>query len=141
MSCILKAIYAFVGFTFVSPVTETVAYVIVSAILGFGIGKIITHRWFNNILSFLHVGRTTNDNIWLDVIKPHTWVRVFMKDGKSYYGLCKNYEPFEREPIMALHNWQLLKEDGTVKTDYHNSDRDVIILNLKDFDRIELVYT
>lgn len=120
--------------------TETAAYTIVSAILGFAIGKVITHRHFNSVLSFFHVGRTTNDNIWQDVIKPYTWVRVFMKDGKSYLDLCKNYEPFEREPIMALHYWQLLNEYGVVKVDYHKKSNEVIVLNLKDFDRVELTY-
>ncbi len=63
-----------------------ICYFCFSAVLGLAVGKITSHRWFNLILHKLHLGRTTNDNIWDDVIKPYTWVCVHMKDGISY--LC-----------------------------------------------------
>ncbi len=90
MSYLLTTIYDLIvtkyNITFSIEYYKVIFYFAISAILGFIIGKIISHRWFNLLLHKLHIGRTTNENIWDDVIKPYTWIRVFMKDGSSYLG-------------------------------------------------------
>ena len=113
----------------------------ISAVLGFIVGKVVTHRWFNKILHVLHIGRTTNGNIWDDVIKPNTWVRVFMKDGSSYLGQYRYGEPFKSEPIIVLSTYQKLDQDADVVIDNSKSDNELIMINTKDFDRIEITYT
>ena len=72
---------------------------------------------FNIFLNKIHIGRTTNENIWDDIIKPHTWVRGFMKDGSSYLGQYRYGEPFKSEPIIALTNYQKLDKDSDVVID------------------------
>lgn len=119
---------------------KVISYFFISAILGFIIGKIISHRYFNLLLHKLHIGRTTNENIWDDVIKPYTWVRVFMKDGSSYLGQYRYGEPFQREPIMVLATWQKLDKDVDVVIDNSKNPNELIMLNTKDFEKIEITY-
>jgi len=120
---------------------KVITYFVISAILGFIIGKIISHRWFNLLLHKLHIGRTTNRNIWDDVIKSYTWIRVFMKDGSSYLGQYRYGEPFTREPIIALATWQKLDKDVNVVIDNSQNPKELIMLNTKDFEKIEITYT
>lgn len=125
---------------FKSDYHRVVAYFCMSAVLGFLIGKITSHRCFNFMLHKLHVGRTTNENIWDDVIKPYTWIRVFMKDGSSYLGQYRYGEPFKSEPIIVLATYQKLDQDTDVVIDNSQNPNELIMLNTKDFDRIEITY-
>lgn len=111
-----------------------------SGILGFLVGKITTHQWCNMLLHKLHIGRTTNTNIWDDVIKPFTWIRVFMKDGSSYLGQYRYGEPFKSEPIIVLSTYQKLDSDTDVVIDNSQNPKEFIMINTKDFDRIEITY-
>lgn len=120
---------------------KVILYFIISAFLGFTIGKIISHRWFNQMLHKLHIGRTTNENVWDDVIKPYTWIRVFMKDGSSYLGQYRYGEPFKSEPIIVLATYQKLDKDTDIVIDNSKNLNELIMLNTKDFDRIEITYT
>ena len=117
-----------------------ITYFTVSAILGVAIGKIISHRWFNYALHKLHIGRTTNENVWDDVIKPYTWIRVFMKDGSSYLGQYRYGESFKSEPIIVLATYQKLDKDADIVIDNSQNMNEMIMLNTKDFDRIEITY-
>lgn len=119
---------------------KVITYFSVSAFLGFFIGKIISHRWFNLLLHRLHIGRTTNENVWDDVIKPYTWIRVFMKDGSSYLGQYRYGEPFKSEPIIVLATYQKLDNDTDIVIDNSQNMNELIMLNTKDFDRIEITY-
>ncbi len=119
---------------------QIIIYFITSAALGLFIGKIVSHRYFNLILHKLHMGRTTNENIWHDVIKPCTWVRVFMKDGSSYLGQYRYGESFKSEPIIVLATYQKLDSDTDIVIDNSQNMNELIMLNTKDFDRIEITY-
>lgn len=125
---------------FVDDYDKVIKYFIASAILGFLVGKIISHRWFNHILYKLNIERTMNKNIWDDVIKPFTWVRVFMEDGSSYQGQVKYIEPFKSEPIIALITWQKLDVDVDIVIDNSQNPNELILLNTKDFVKIEITY-
>lgn len=111
-----------------------------SAILGFLLGKLLSHRWFNLLLHKFHIGRTTNENIWDDVIKPYTWVCVHMKDGTSYLGQYRYGEPFKSEPIIVLATYQKLDQDNDVVIDNSQDLNRVIVLNTKNFEKIEVIY-
>ena len=126
--------------SFKSDYHEVVSYFCASAFLGFGIGKMTSHRYFNLLLHKLHIGRTTNENIWDDVIKLYAWIRVFMKDGSSYLGQYRYGEPFKSEPIIVLATYQKLDQDTDVVIDNSNNPNELIMLNTKDFDRIEITY-
>lgn len=119
---------------------KAVYYFTLSAILGFIIGKIISHRLFNLLLHKLHIGRTTNENIWDDVIKPYTWIRVFMKDGSSYLGQYRYGEFFKSEPIIVLATYQKLDKDTDIVIDNSQNGNEMIMVNTKNFDRIEITY-
>ena len=122
---------------FGKPYYEMALYIILSAVLGFAAGKIITCRWFNHLLHILHVGRTTNDNIWDDVKKPDVWLRVYMKNGVSYYGRYRFGEPFKSEPIIVLETYRKLDEQGKTIYDFTEDQERFIMINTKNFDRIE----
>lgn len=145
MSYLLTTIYDLIvtkyNITFSNEYYKVIFYFAISAILGFIIGKIISHRWFNLLLHKLHIGRTTNENIWDDVIKPYTWIRVFMKDGSSYLGQYRYGEPFKSEPIIVLATYQKLDKDVDVVIDNSQNPNELIMLNTKDFDKIEITYT
>jgi len=127
--------------TFKLNYSKIISFFIISALLGIIIGQIITHRWFNIFLNKIHIGRTTNENIWDDIIKPHTWVRGFMKDGSSYLGQYRYGEPFKSEPIIALTNYQKLDKDSDVVIDQSQNKNELILLNTKDFEKIEITYS
>ena len=118
-----------------------ICYFAISAISGFVIGKIISHRWFNLLLHKLHIGRTTNENIWDDVIKPYTWLCIHMKDGCSYLGQYRYGEPFKSEPIIVLSTYQKLDKNNDVVIDNSQDINRTIIINTKDFEKIEVIYT
>lgn len=126
---------------FENDINYMICLIGISAVLGFLIGKVTTHRWFNMFLDKLHIGRTTNFNIWDDVIKPYTWVRVFMKDGSSYMGQYKYGEPFKSEPIIVLSTYQKLDKDTDIVIDNSQKNDELIMINTKDFDRIEITYS
>lgn len=117
-----------------------VAYCFFSITLGFAVGTITSHRIFNLLLYKLHIGRTTNGNIWDDVIKPYTWLCVHMKDGSSYLGQYRYGEQFKSEPIIALATYQKLNKDNDVVIDNSQDLNRLIMLNTKDFEKIEVVY-
>ncbi len=145
ISYLLTSIYNILiekyNIVFVNAYYKVVIYFVISALLGFIIGKIISHRCFNLLLHKLHIGRTTNENIWDDVIKPYTWIRIFMKDGSSYMGQYRYGEPFNREPIIVLATWQKLDKDVDVIIDNSKNPNELIMLNTKDFEKIEITYT
>lgn len=126
--------------TFENDYEKVIKYFVISATLGLLIGKLTTHRYFNHILHTLHIGRTTNSNIWDDVIRPRSWVRIFMKDGSSYLGQYRYGELFQREPIIALITWQKLDDNSDVIIDNSQNPNELILLNTKDFEKIEITY-
>lgn len=144
-SFILKSLYELIiqrfSIVFSSELLEIVVLVLVSGITGLVIGRLTSDRRFNLLLHKLHIGRTTNTNIWDDVIKPYTWVRVFMKDGSSYLGQYRYGEPFKSEPIIILATYQKLDKDTDIIIDNSQNMNELIMLNTKDFDRIEITYT
>lgn len=115
--------------------------ILLSAILGLVTGKIITQEWFNSILHKLHIGRSTNENIWDDIIRDKTWLRVYMHDGSSYLGQYRYGEPFEREPIILLATWQKLDVHANIILDYTKSNNEFILVNTRNFEKIEVTYT
>lgn len=114
---------------------------ITALLLGVVLGELCHSTIFNNILLKLHIYRTTNDDFWMDVFKDNTWVRVFLKDGKSYLGLYKYGQPNKDEPIIALSMYQKLDDEGHVIIDNSSNPKELIVLNTKDFDRIEIIYS
>ena len=95
---------------------------------------------FNEFLRKSHIDRTTNENIWQDTIKDNTWVRVFMKDGTSYLGYYRYGESNQREPIIVLGMYQKLNSKANVIIDNSQNPKELIMLNTRDFEKIEITY-
>lgn len=144
-SYILKTVFDLVitkyKIVFSDNIIKTLILVTISAISGLAIGKITSHRYFNWLLHKIHIGRTTNKNIWDDVIKPYTWLRIFMKDGTSYMGQYRYGEPFKSEPIIVLATYQKFDKDTDIVIDNSQNENELIMLNTKDFEKIEITYT
>ena len=52
-----------------------------------------------------------------------------------------SYSPFKSEPIIALINYQKLDKDSDVVIDYSQNKNELILLNTKDFEKIEITYS
>lgn len=113
---------------------------LLSGLLGLIIGSIIRSEWFGNLLLKLHISRTFNSNIWDDVLKKDTWVRVYMKDGTSYFGYFMYSEDYEREPIIVLSTYRKYNAATDVVLDYTDKPEELIMLNTANFDRIEITH-
>ena len=127
--------------TFSNREFEIIVITLCSGIAGILIGKVITHRWFNNLLRFLHIERTTNANIWDDLIKPGTWLHIYLKDGTSFYGEYYYGEPFEKEPLIALWKYDHFDKDNNLILSTKDDRNSLILLNTKDFEKLYIVYT
>lgn len=125
---------------FTNEYYKVICYFAISALLGFAVGKALSHRWFNLLLHKLHIGRTTNENIWDDIIMPYTWLCIHMKDGSSYLGQYRYGEPFKSEPIIVLATYQKLDKDNDVVIDNSQDINRSIMINTKDFEKIEIIY-
>lgn len=92
------------------------------------------------LLNKLKIRRTTNDNIWVDIIKDGICLRVFSNDDeKSYYGFCTFCELHSREPIVVLSRFRILDNHDNVIFDGTDDESRSMMLNLKDFEKIEVV--
>lgn len=129
------------GIIFNSQNERVVSYFLVSALSGFVIGKIVSSRKFNQLLYKLHIDRTTNENIWDDVIRPCTWLRIYQKDGTSYLGQYRYGEPHKSDPIIVLETYQMIDADDDVVIDNSQDLSRAIVLNTKDFEKIEVIYS
>lgn len=144
---VLTTIYQMIGRKFgivILPYTpkQIIVYSVVSVALGLAIGRMVVSTRFNTLLAKLYFGRTVNDNIWNDIVDDTrlTWLCIHMKDGTAYLGQYNHGELFTSEPVIMLVTYQKLNADGEVLTDYSQDKDRAIVLNTKDFDRIEVVY-
>lgn len=144
-SYILKVIYDFIlNWWFkdhiLSQMSYTVNLICLSVLSAYLLASIAKSKIFNKILLTIGIHRTTSDNIWQDIIPNGTFMRVYSKDGKkSYLGLCVNWEPDSREPIVYLKKYQILNEYGEVLVDNFNKKDRSIVLNLANFERVDLI--
>lgn len=122
--------------------SQVIIYSIVSVTLGLVVGRIVVSTRFNTLLARLHFGRTVNDNIWNDIVDDTrlTWLCIHMTDGTAYLGQYYHGELFTSEPVIMLVTYQKLDDEGNVLNDYSQDKDRAIVLNTKDFDRIEVVY-
>lgn len=146
ISFVIKTIFD--GILFILPINVEIysisyfiAMFIFSTALAYIISLIMQTRWFNSLLLKISVNRTMNQNIWDDVIKPNCWLMVYSNDGKRvHYGQYKYGEENKSEPIIALVHYQIKDMDDNILCDYTKNDNEVVLLNLKDFERIEIAY-
>lgn len=143
---ILKNFYKITFFQFISNEHENrpiivILLCVITLIIALTLGKIVHTTWFNDTLEKIHLYRTTNENIWDDVIKTGMFLQIYMNDGTSYLGMYRKSESFEREPFILLSRYQKLDKNDKVVEDYFDDTNKFILLNTKDFERIEIDYS
>lgn len=145
ISYIFKSVwdFAYTSFDLENPLYYSVYLVtmlVSSVLLSYIFYVVGSSELIGKLLNKLKIRRTTNDNIWVDIIKDGTCLRVFSNDGKkSYYGFCDICELHSREPIVVLSRYRILDNQDNVIFDGTDNKSSRMILNLKDFEIIEVV--
>lgn len=123
----------------IDPLLNVTILLFISLILGYLLGLIGYSSVANKILLRFGIHRTVKENIWANVIKKGHYIRVFKKDySKSYCGQCIFYENDTREPIIVLSRYVIYNDNAEVICDYSNNGTASIVLNLKDFERVDI---
>ncbi len=120
-----------------------ISLLLFTILLSYLFGIIINQKWFNDFLMHIGIERTTNGNIWNDVIQSYTWVCVHVKDEKYYYlGEVEFIEEDCIDPKIVLCRYQFIdKNTGKVFVDYSYDINRRIILHTDNVDAIEIIYT
>ena len=89
---ILKNFYKITFFQFISNKYENrpivvILLCVITFVIALILGEVLHTTWFNDKLIKLHIYRSTNENIWDDIIKTGMFLRIYMKDGTSYLGI------------------------------------------------------
>lgn len=121
------------------PNTYFVILMLLGVITGYLSSVLSRKECIKKALLNLGVNRTVNDNIWDDIIIPGLWLRVWTKSSEgSYLGQIKYVENYEREPIVVLEYYQHLDSEYNILEDYTDNPGFTIMVNLKEFERIEI---
>lgn len=125
---------------------ESISYcvllLIFSALLGLMLAYITQHDKFNKLLLALGINRTTNSNIWDDIIKPNSWLMIYLNSRELvYFGQFKYGEEFAKKPLIALQYYQIMDLDGNIKMDYSQNPSEIAVIDTKDIERIEVTYS
>ena len=145
ISYIFKTIwdFAYIGFDLTAPLyycVYLITMLVSSVLLAYVFYIVRSSEIIWKILQKLKIRRTSNENVWLDIIKDGTCLRVFSKDGeKSYFGFCDICELHSREPIVVLSRYRIIDSGNNVIFDGTDNKSSRMILNLKDFEKIEVV--
>ena len=146
VSFIIKTMYdltlSAIGVKFIDSYIYHAILILCCVAIAYIVSVICRTKWLNKLLLHIGIKRTTNPNIWNDVIETNVWVRVYLKSNPelTYLGQYLYGEEFEREPIIVLVNYQLIDTSGNIIIDYSQSPNEKIMLNTRDFERIELTY-
>ena len=118
----------------------TVLLFICSVVSSYASAILVRSKIFAFLCEKMKIYRTPNKQIWNDILKISSIVRVHLKDGiTTYMGQITLLEENCREPIIVIRRYQLLNTDGEVIINNNDDDKEFMILNLKDFERIELI--
>ena len=111
-----------------------------SVILAYCASQIVKSKTFTVVKRLLGVNRTVNDNLWDDIYQPGIWIRVWLPDSSnSYYGQIKLLETYSREPLVLLEYYQYLDKYAKPIVDNTDDPKRTVLLNLSQFERIEIV--
>jgi hypothetical protein len=141
-SYIMKTLFdTFIArYFFTDPNIYSLLLISFAGVLAYCVAVSSRSKAWEFICGKLGIYRTNNANIWNDLFKREAWVRIYLKDGENtYIGQIFMCEENQREPIIVLGGYQHVKINGKVLADYSDNDKEFIILNLKDFDRIQMI--
>lgn len=115
--------------------------IFISLVSGTVLGKISTSKLLIKILDILHIHRSPNQCVWLDVMSPDLpmRVKVTMKSGYVYTGCIYVMEEHSSRPPMALYTYKISK-DGVVVDDKTDCPNQALLIELADAEYIEVIY-
>lgn len=112
-----------------------------AALIGVILSLSAQSKCFNDFLIKIGIKRTTNQNIWDDVIKPDCWLMVYLNSRDLVYlGQFKYGEEFANKPIIVLEHYKVMDLDGNIKADYTTNQAELAIIDTKDIERVEVTY-
>lgn len=112
--------------------------IIIATISSILLSIIISSRRYNKILRILNISRTTNKNIWDDVYQNGTALKIYQSDGTFYAGHLRFCEENQRAPLVVLSRYGLFDENNNILMDKTEDSSEEIMLNTKDFKKIEI---
>lgn len=112
--------------------------IIIATISSILLSIIISSRRYNKILRILNISRTTNKNIWDDVYQNGTALKIYQSDGTFYAGHLRFCEENQRGPLVVLSRYGLFDENNNILIDKTEDSSEEIMLNTKDFKKIEI---
>lgn len=112
--------------------------IIIATISSILLSIIISSRRYNKILRILNISRTTNKNIWDDVYQNGTALKIYQSDGTFYAGHLRFCEENQREQLVVLSRYGLFDENNNILMDKTEDSSEEIMLNTKDFKKIEI---
>lgn len=137
-SFIIKSIFDLIFAPQAYGVHYYISLVVLSAVLAYLSGIFIRSDAFDIIQTKLKIGRTIHSNIWHDILRKDAWYRIYLKNcDEGYLGQITECEENAREPIVVMSRYQVLNNNNDILLDYSQNPYEKIIINLKDFDRIE----
>lgn len=57
-----------------------------------------------------------------------------------YFGQHKYGEEFTKKPLIVLEHYQIMDLDGKIIKDYSKDENEVVMIDTKDVERIEITY-
>lgn len=141
-SFIIKSLFDIIIGAYLAESTAfySIMLLALSFVLAYLIALFMKSKCYERVQHLLKINRTQNHCIWHDIFAKQAWVRVFMPDDHlTYLGQIELLEENQREPILLLGKYQVIGMDGDVIVDYSEKPTEKIILNLKNFEKIELI--
>lgn len=124
---------------------ESFGYVVILLLFSVGLAwlsaTITQSKRFNKLLLGIGIVRTTNPNIWEDIIDPGCWLMVYLNSRELVYlGQFKYGEEFVNKPLIVLEHYQIMNLDGEIIHDYSDDSNEVALIDTKNIERIEITY-
>lgn len=112
--------------------------IVLSIISSALLSVIVSSRTYNKLLRRLNISRTTNKNIWDDVYQDGTALKIYQENGSFYARHLKFCEKNQRELLVVLSRYGLFDKENNILIDKTEDNSEEIMLNTKDFKKIEI---
>ena len=92
---------------------------------------------FNHFIARIGIKRTTNPNIWDDVVGERAWVSIYDKENKLYYCGPFKYQNYQDDQsYVVLCKYYTADENGKIIDNYTTISNRLLMLQINNYDRI-----
>ncbi|MFV0517235.1 MAG: hypothetical protein ACK5MV_07555 [Aminipila sp.] len=124
--------------TFVIPFVIKV--LIIPIILGYALGQMWKSKRFNDFLLLFKINRTTNENLWADVIKEGSFLRFYNENPTSYIqGQCKYCGEGNMSNLITVSKYQEFENNKQITPKKDESYTSYMIVDINKFKKIEVL--